>query len=449
MFSSENTPLKAKDQSTIALDPYRWIILLIFATYCCVNFFLIFQFTIIANITERYYNVGSVTCDATGLVFMFSYIVFAIPVGRFIEQHDLKVVSIVSTGLTAAGNLLKFLALSPDRFYIILISQCICGVAQVFMMGLPPKVACVWFGPKEVSIACGVGIVGLQLGMAIGSALPTYLVPDTLNNEQVAAGFLKMFTLDNVASVLIFIIVLLFFRSEPEFPPSLSQAAKHEEETKTVDKEMLGKYFKNKDFLLILYCFGTAWGLWNSIGFTINEVFLHYIPNVGNIIGLLLMGSILAGGVFGSMIFGFVLDKTHEFKKLTLFLMTMNCLSWFIFTFFLQKRCLGASCAFFLIAGFFGGSLAVTAFEYTTEVLYPLPEALGTTIFSVSIYLFSIIYTLLSEYIFLRFGFLAGQIAIGIGFGTTAFGSIFITSKYKRREANISGSLYETREIME
>ncbi|XP_045473009.1 feline leukemia virus subgroup C receptor-related protein 1-like [Harmonia axyridis] len=324
---------------------------------------------------------------------------------------------------------------------MILISQSICGIAQVFMTGLPPKLASVWFGSEEVSMACGIGVMSCQLGIAMSLALPIFLVPNTSNTKEVADGFYEMYVCDNIASVLLFIIVLLFFRSQPRSPPSLSQEALREgNDSESTEKVTLKNYLKNKDFLLILYSFGTAWGLWNSNGITMNEMFINYFPTVGKILWILLMVSILLGGVIGSIVFGFIMDKTHEFKKLSLFLLIMICLSWSLFIFFIQDGSLVGTCTSFLMGGFFGGSLVVTAFEYSMEVIYPLPEAVGITLLITSVYFFSIFYTLLSEYIFENFGFLTGQIVISIAFRTAAIGCIFISSNFKRREVNLSGS---------
>ncbi len=64
---------------------------------------------------------------------------------------------------TTAGAWIKVLGVSPDLFYVLLIGQTVAAMSQVFVLGVPPTVAAVWFGPDEVSSACGIGVFGNQV----------------------------------------------------------------------------------------------------------------------------------------------------------------------------------------------------------------------------------------------------------------------------------------------
>lgn len=66
--------------------------------------------------------------------------------------------------MTVIGNALKLLATSSESYYLILISQTIVSVSQIFMLVIPTKIASVWFGAEEVSTACAIGIFGTQIG---------------------------------------------------------------------------------------------------------------------------------------------------------------------------------------------------------------------------------------------------------------------------------------------
>lgn len=46
---------------------------------------------------------------------------------------------------------------------MILIGQTIASIAQVFVLGVSPNVAAVWFGADQVSLACSVGVFGNQV----------------------------------------------------------------------------------------------------------------------------------------------------------------------------------------------------------------------------------------------------------------------------------------------
>lgn len=74
---------------------------------------------------------------------------------------------ISAMGLTLAGNLLKLLATKPGTFWIILLAQTLIAIGQVYICGIPPKVATTWFGSEEVSTACACGVFGIQLGTVL------------------------------------------------------------------------------------------------------------------------------------------------------------------------------------------------------------------------------------------------------------------------------------------
>ena len=65
---------------------------------------------------------------------------------------------------------IKVASLSPDRFYVTFIGQTVAAVSQIFVLGIPAKLAAVWFGQDQVSFACAIGVFGNQVGRA---AAPT------------------------------------------------------------------------------------------------------------------------------------------------------------------------------------------------------------------------------------------------------------------------------------
>ena len=58
---------------------------------------------------------------------------------------------------------IKVGSLSPDRFYVTFIGQTVAAVAQIFVLGIPAKLAAVWFGQDQVSSACAIGVFGNQV----------------------------------------------------------------------------------------------------------------------------------------------------------------------------------------------------------------------------------------------------------------------------------------------
>ena len=88
--------------------------------------------------------------------------------------HDLIVISVtqglrttILTGaiLLAFGSTLKIFSVARDQFTIGFCGHVIVGISQVFMLSLPAKVASVWFPPEQLSTACSISFVGLQVGI--------------------------------------------------------------------------------------------------------------------------------------------------------------------------------------------------------------------------------------------------------------------------------------------
>jgi FLVCR family feline leukemia virus subgroup C receptor-related protein len=51
----------------------------------------------------------------------------------------------------------------PDGFCLAFLGQALVGTAQVFILGAPARLAAVWFGHRQVSTACALGVIGNQV----------------------------------------------------------------------------------------------------------------------------------------------------------------------------------------------------------------------------------------------------------------------------------------------
>ena len=65
------------------------------------------------------------------------------------------------------GAWIKVASVSPDRFWVTFLGQFIVAISQVFILGVPPRLAAVWFGPTQVSTACAIGVFGNQVGVCV------------------------------------------------------------------------------------------------------------------------------------------------------------------------------------------------------------------------------------------------------------------------------------------
>ncbi|XP_008197851.2 heme transporter FLVCR2 isoform X2 [Tribolium castaneum] len=423
--------------SAVKVYKYRWITLLIFCFYSAINFLQFFQYSIISNITVKYYDVEDTLVDLTGLVFMISFILLCLPANQFIEKYNLRNTALLSSGLTTLGNLIKLFSISPDRFYVVIIGQVLCAIAQVFMTSVPSKLASTWFGPDEVSTACAVAIFGNHIGIAIGSFLPSSLVRNSDNLDEIGDDFMTLQIINGSITVASFIAVLLFFRARPPLPPSQSQVAIIDAEKPSI-VSIIKRMIKNKDYVLLVIVIGSANGVYSSFGILFSRLYLNYFPGYETAVGLIAALAVVAGGCIGSVIFGYVLDKWHHFKLTTFFIVFFAAVTFSLQIVLMEAKAQLATYFTIPLFGFFIGSTLLVGFEFATELMYPVPEAASCSILNTFIFLFSIAYTLVFGALFDSVGYTATNIVIVVVLTLSSLLVYFIRPNLRRREANIN-----------
>lgn len=150
--------------------------LAIFVLCSCTNAMHWIQFSIISNIATRYFNVSSSAINWTALIFEACYIPFVFPASWLLDQYGLRVTLVSGTALMVSGAWIKALSVAPDRFCLAFLGQTLVGTAQIFILGAPARLAAVWFGPRQVSTACALGVIGNQVGVALGFLIPPAVV---------------------------------------------------------------------------------------------------------------------------------------------------------------------------------------------------------------------------------------------------------------------------------
>lgn len=165
--------------SHVALPPThlykrRWMIVLLFSSYSLCNSFQWIQYGIINNIFMKFYNVGTFTIDWMSMIYMLTYIPFIFPVTWLLDKKGLRVIALVATALNCAGTWIKVASVRHNLFAVTFLGQFCCSFAQVFILGMPSRIASVWFGSEEVSTACSIGVFGNQVGRDEGSPVVSY-----------------------------------------------------------------------------------------------------------------------------------------------------------------------------------------------------------------------------------------------------------------------------------
>lgn len=380
----------------------RWVMLALFSVTSMANAAHWIMYAIIADVATRYYGVSDMAINWTSIVFMAAYVPLVLPASWVIEKKGLRPAVLLGCSLMCAGSWLKVVSAAPDRFDIAFIGQTIIGVAQMFTLGLPGRLAAVWFGAKEVSFACAVGVFGNQLGIALGFLIPPAVVGDHADLAAITADLKVLYYAFAIVPTVVLVLLVLFFENRPPVPPSLAQAALLKQQLHngasangTVagqgeDGHGQGKgkahywhtikqLMTNPSYVLLILSYGMNVGTFYAVSTLLNQIILSQFPkdkfpsateDAGRV-GL----TMVLMGVLGSIAGGLVLDTWHKFKETTIVIYILAVIGMVAFTFSVGS---GNMLLVYATAGFLGfcttGYVPV-GYEFGAELTYPHPES--------------------------------------------------------------------------
>ena len=147
----------------VRLSRRRWVVVLLFSSYSLCNAFQWIQYGSINNVFVRFYGVSTFAIDWLSMSYMLAYIPLLFPVAWLLDKKGLRVIALLGSALNAVGAWVKLGSLRPQLFSVTVLGQVVCSLAQVFILGMPSRIASVWFSPREVSTACSVAVFGNQV----------------------------------------------------------------------------------------------------------------------------------------------------------------------------------------------------------------------------------------------------------------------------------------------
>lgn len=413
----------------------RWFMVLLFSSYSLCNSFQWLQYGIISNIFINYYGVSSIAIDWMSMSYMLVYIPLIFPVAWLLETRGLRLIALIGTGLNCLGAWIKTGSARPDLYGVTLVGQLVCALAQVFILGMPSRIASVWFSSREVSTACSIGVFGNQLGVAVGFLLPPVLVPNIEDKEQLSYHISTMFYGTAAVASLLFALVIFVFQDAPPLPPTLAQALQHSSDGQYSYKLSILRLLKNPNFILLVVSYGLNTGAFYSLSTLLNRMVTEYYPgeevNAGRI-GL----TITVAGMFGALVTGFWLDKTKTYKQTTLGVYIFSLVGMVVFTFTLD---LGFLWVVFITAGclgFFMTGYLPLGFEFAAELTHPESEGTSSGLLNVSAQVFGLIFTTAQGQILEQFGVKPGNIFLCCFLLVGAIITACIKSDLRRQRAN-------------
>ncbi|TKS86475.1 Feline leukemia virus subgroup C receptor-related protein 2 [Collichthys lucidus] len=419
----------------------RWVMLFIFSVYSMSNAFMWLQYSIISNIFMRFYKIDSLAIDWLSMIYFLTYIPLILPVMWLIDNRGMRDVVVVGSAFNCIGAWIKTSTADPHMFAMTFFGQFVCSVATVYNLGIPSRLASLWFGQQEVSTACSIGVLGNQMGIAIGFLIPPILVPNVDDINELAQNIRVMFYISAGVATVIFILVVIMFQERPEIPPSQAQA-----QARSIPPDQYSytasilRLLCNKPFMLLMVSYGLNVGCFYAVSTLLNRMIIEHYPgeevNAGRI-GL----TIIIAGMVGSLICGIWLDKTKTYKQTTLFVYILTLIGMLVYAFTLNLGHLWVVFVTAGVLGFFMTGYLPLGFEFAVELTYPESEGTSSGLLNCSAQIFGIIFTISQGKIIDKWGTLAGNIFLSIFLliGTVMTG--FIKSDLRRQKANLQAEM--------
>mmetsp|Transcript_50760 Transcript_50760/g.57487 ORF Transcript_50760/g.57487 Transcript_50760/m.57487 type:complete len:553 (+) Transcript_50760:72-1730(+) len=243
------------------------------------------------------------------------------------------------------------------------------GIGQPFFQCTPPLLSAKWFANNERSTSTAIALNFNQIGIATAFLIGGGMATNT-------NGLENYFGVIACTTTLVTIGTLLFFENEPKIPPSTSELEKllnGEKEAPFLDSVQF--FFSKKGFSQPLCAFICSISITNVVGAFIGDVMER-----GGVTGQFQID--LAGAGFelaivaGGIILGGFVDKSKEYKKVTMFCLAATAL--LVLPLGLTDHYLGREPILLVLAllglGMAAGPIQPINAELAVDVTYPGDE---------------------------------------------------------------------------
>ncbi|OQV26043.1 Feline leukemia virus subgroup C receptor-related protein 1 [Hypsibius exemplaris] len=390
------------------VTPRRWAILAVFSLYSMSNQIQWISYSTINDKVTAFYSVSTTTVDWLSMVFMVAYIPLIFPATWLLDKRGLRLTGYIGAFLNFLGAVIKCFSPYSKRFVVTFVGQTVCGIAQVFILGLPARVAAVWFAEREVPFATAIGVFGTQLGVALGFLVPL-IVPSIFATDSAEAfnltidsnrdiyshNFAVLYYVKTGITGTLFLLVLFVFRDRPEHPPSPAQEAILQQVAHTSHKEWILILLKDRQFDALALVFGIIIGSFYAVGTLLTQLILYYFEGETANAGYIGVTLVLAGLV-ASVAFGLFLSWTGRFRETTIFVYGSSFAAMVIFMVVLHFSDGKIGLAFMVatLLGFFMTGYMPVGYELAAEITYPAPEGTTSGLLNCSAQIFGVILTL-------------------------------------------------------
>ncbi|KAK7873086.1 hypothetical protein R5R35_000367 [Gryllus longicercus] len=327
------------------------------------------QFAIITEPVMRFYGVSADDVNWTSMIYMVTYVPLVFPAAWLLDRMGLRVCVTLGAMGTCAGASLKAFAAEPWLWSLAFAGQAITAMSQTCLLGVPARLAAVWFPSTELASATAVGVFGNQLGIAVGFLVPPFLVHNETNVDDMRPQLHLLFASTAVVTGALLLLVILLFRAAPDgSPPPPEEPVSLGDFASGVRRLMT-----HRNFLLLLVAYALNVGSFYAVSTLLGQAVAARVDDSAEHAGVLGLVMVVAG-MLGSVICGVILDRTRKYKEVTLAVYVMSLVGLILYAGALASRSLGYLYFASISLGFFMTGYLPLGFELAAELTYPEPE---------------------------------------------------------------------------
>ena len=367
MAENNETISEIKDTLSVGSDfksyKYRWIVLILFMFVGTITQIVWVTYGLIIDETATFFfgtvtETNEILILLLSLIFMVVYIPVNFPACWLIDKLGLKWGTGIGVILTGVFGPLRIVAIILGDFWMLLAFQIMCAIGQPFVLNSFTKLAASWFPKKEKTLASGLGILSMLIGVLLAFVIPPFAV-----KNNIPGGIMWITIAFGIASFVAMVLYLIFVRDKPPTPPNA-----YADKTKTLAVEGTRSMFKKRDFNLLFIIIFIGGGAFNAISSVLDIIYGYETGDVQpGIIGGLLIG----GGIVGAVVVSTLSDHFQK-RKIFLIIAMIAGAVFSLLLYFIQADIGRYIISFFL--GLFLVSALPVGLTFAAEITYPLPE---------------------------------------------------------------------------
>lgn len=453
-LSRQHTPSEQSNDSfgmrhlaPIRLVAQRHLVMFAFCLLTATNAFHWVQYTVLDTLITSKLHMSEQLLAFTSTVFMIVYTLGAIPAANLLEKRGLRLTVMLGAVLTLAGALIKCATTQLSTVNAIIGGQTVVAIAQLFVLGLPPNLAAIWYPPEQQNTATAIAVFANSFGVAASFILPPLLITEATFDQDLQRLHCQL----ALCSAITLLAVILFVRSQPDASEQHELTA-HELGTVSIRStdvkdirpdsllQIYRQLFRHRQFLLLFTVYGLSIGVSNAFC-TILPRFLArpdlHVPGlqVSRWAGQLGVCYVISG-LFGILVVGRLLDRGRRYKLGSIALNVGALLAFAEFAWISTGRW-----DYWLLfpaavqMGFCWSAFLMMGFEYAAEITFPLPETISAAILNISTQVFAVLAIELGDLLIDAYNVKASYLALCAVLVGTVVLNLFITDRLPRQAA--------------